>query len=121
MNACREYQGYLSSGYGVRYSKEHGRSVKVHRWVWEQVNGPIPDGMVIRHLCHNRACFLLEHLALGTQADNVQDDVQRGVHVNPVHRLDGDVCGRCGEPFRAYVDPRGRTRRVCSRSWRHGR
>ena len=39
----------------------------LHRWVWEQVNGPIPPGMVVMHRCDNPPCFRLDHLMLGTQ------------------------------------------------------
>lgn len=43
----------------------------VHRWVVEQIKGPIPEGMVIMHLCHNRACFRYDHLRVGTQSENL--------------------------------------------------
>lgn len=33
-----------------------------HRWVWEQHNGPIPEGYEINHLCLNRGCINPEHL-----------------------------------------------------------
>lgn len=49
-----------------------------HRWVWEAVNGPIPEGMVVRHRCDNRPCFRLSHLELGSVADNNDDARKRG-------------------------------------------
>ena len=54
------------------------RWVRVTRWVWEQVNGPIPDGMVIMHTCDNPPCFLLDHLRLGTKAENSADMRDKG-------------------------------------------
>jgi HNH endonuclease len=56
--------------------------------VWEQVNGPIPEGMVVMHLCDNPPCYRYDHLRLGTNADNMADMVAKG-------RAHHD--GRCGE------------------------
>jgi len=60
--------------------------VYAHRWVWESVNGPIPDGMVVRHRCDNRLCYRLSHLELGTVADNNRDASERG-HLGAPLRL----------------------------------
>jgi hypothetical protein len=66
---CRVWQGPVNhAGYG-----QNGRKGRVHRWVWESVYGPIPDGMVVMHKCDNRPCFRLDHLQLGTQAENAAD------------------------------------------------
>lgn len=42
------------------------RPVMYHRWVWEQANGPIPNGYEIDHKCRNRACCNIDHLQLLT-------------------------------------------------------
>jgi hypothetical protein len=62
-------------GYG-RYS--NGGSHMAHRWVFAQAHGPIPAGLVVRHSCDNPRCCSLDHLSLGTQADNVRDRQKRG-------------------------------------------
>lgn len=49
-----------------------------HRVMWEYLNGPIPQGLVVMHTCDNRACCNPAHLKLGTQADNVHDMVTKG-------------------------------------------
>ena len=41
-----------------------------HRYFYAQANGPIPEGMVINHLCENKACCILEHLECVTQREN---------------------------------------------------
>ena len=35
------------------------------------------DREVVRHLCHNRACVYPEHLQIGTQQENRQDEYER--------------------------------------------
>lgn len=39
-------------GYGIK--KVAGRTVRAHRWYYEQVNGCIAEGLTIDHLCRNR-------------------------------------------------------------------
>lgn len=39
-----------------------GKLVMRHRWMWEQVMGPIPEGYEINHLCKNRRCCNVKHL-----------------------------------------------------------
>ena len=58
-------------GYGQIWTGE--RLVPAHRYAWERTNGPIPDGMVIDHLCWNRACVNVEHLRVVAQAQNNQN------------------------------------------------
>ena len=58
-------------GYGtVLYD---GRNWKVHRLAWTLAHGPIPPGLVVRHTCNTPRCFWIEHLRIGTQADNMAD------------------------------------------------
>lgn len=70
-SGCLEWQGCLSaSGYG-RIGIEK-KTFRVHRVAWEMVRGPIPEGMVIDHLCRNKKCCDPEHLEVVTQKENVR-------------------------------------------------
>ena len=48
----------------MRYGKFYadGRTQLVHRYAYEWANGPIPDGLVIDHLCRVTACVNPDHL-----------------------------------------------------------
>lgn len=71
-NGCLEWQFSLTStGYGqIRVGR---RSLKVHRYAWEQLKGPIPKGMSVCHKCDNPLCLNIEHLFLGSHTDNMRD------------------------------------------------
>lgn len=60
-----------SGGYGRMTIK--GRGVSAHRYAWERVNGPIPEGKIIDHTCFNPACCNVEHLRLCTTPLNNQN------------------------------------------------
>lgn len=55
-------------GYGQL--QVNGRITKAHRYVYEEANGTIPDGMLIDHICHNRTCANVDHLRLATRQQN---------------------------------------------------
>lgn len=46
-----------------------GRDMLAHRWVWEILFGPIPEGMVIYVTCGTTGCANPHHLACGYIAD----------------------------------------------------
>ncbi len=55
-----------------------GKSIGLHRYVFEQVYGPIPKGIYVCHSCDNNKCINPEHLFLGTAKDNQQDALSKG-------------------------------------------
>ena len=74
---CWEWNGCrFSTGYGCITSS--GKNIRAHRIAWIMHNGmQIPDGLVVRHSCDNRACCNPYHLSLGTIQDNSDDKVSR--------------------------------------------
>lgn len=69
---CLVWTGSLMlSGYGTITA--HGKNRAAHRYAWERVNGPIPDGMFIDHICHNRPCVRIEHLRMVTHKQNMEN------------------------------------------------
>jgi len=67
---CLLWTAYLDRhGYGQL--RDRGRTLYAHRAAWELANGPIPNGLVIDHLCRVPACVNVEHLRVVTRAFNV--------------------------------------------------
>lgn len=77
----------------------HGKHVYAHRFAYELLVGPIPEGMTIDHLCRNRGCVRPDHLEVVTRGENTR----RGATPSP--------CQHCG---RAIV-PANMSRHVAAR------
>jgi len=77
---------------------------RAHRLAYELEVGPIPDGMVLDHLCNNRACVNPSHLEVVTQAENLRRAGERRTHCRNGHkRPEAAAAGRrrCTECDRA--------------------
>ncbi len=75
-SGCWEWTGTRNAGgYGIVCLMLGGErsTMPAHRVQWMRCHGEIPDGMVVMHLCDNRACINLLHLAVATQAGNLTD------------------------------------------------
>lgn len=109
-SGCWLWQGRLfSNGYGTIRDAPHRRLA--HRVAYELLVGPVPDGLVLDHLCRVRRCVNPAHLEAVTQGENVR----RGVRADgsPVLR---QACGH-GHLYSAestHITPSGQRRcRIC--------
>ncbi len=65
-------------GYGVFALSSQRKNVRAHHVTWMLAgHGEVPKGRILRHTCDNPSCVNVDHLALGTQADNIADKVLR--------------------------------------------
>lgn len=89
----------LTAGYG-----QVGRGIPAHRVVYEELVGPIPEGLQLDHLCRVRACVNPGHLEPVTRRENLlRGESPAAKHARKTH------CPK-GHPFEGenlYVDPRG--------------
>lgn len=81
-NGCLLWNGSKDrNGYGkTRYQGTHGL---VHRIVYQQTQGVVPEGMEIGHLCEFSSCVEPTHLKAMTRKENMS--TARNVHRNKTH------------------------------------
>ena len=84
--ACWLWTGASSHGYGNFFiAKGEGKykQVQAHRWSYAELVGPIPEGLVIDHLCRVKKCVNPRHLQPVSQQVNVlRGDVARALREN---------------------------------------
>jgi hypothetical protein len=100
-------------GYGRMVTRVKPQAMRmVHRISYEHNIGPIPDGLMLDHLCRNRACISPKHLEPVTNAENQRRANEFVTHCKSGHPLSGDnlyICkGGRGESMRVC--------RICARA-----
>lgn len=68
-SGCWLFQGSQREGYGIIWNR--GTMRRVHREVFEVMRFPIPEDLVLDHLCRNRNCCNPMHLDPVTHQVNV--------------------------------------------------
>lgn len=84
-NGCLLWTGSMHSKNGVGVVRMDGRLHQAHRLIYEILKGPIPEGLVIDHICHNRdlscdggpkcphrRCMDVEHMEPTTNVINIK-------------------------------------------------
>jgi hypothetical protein len=96
------------SAYGYCRLSYEGKVFSAHRFSWEAFRGPIPEGMVIDHICRVRSCVNPDHLRVVTPTQNTMEN-SLGVGALNAKK---ECCTICGEPLRC-VNWQGRVKRDC--------
>jgi len=98
-------------GYGrIRVA---GHMKQAHRIVYECAVGPVPDGLVLDHLCRNKGCVNPDHLEPVTFTENVLRGISfaaenaRKTHCANGHALDAG---------NTYITKGRRQCRACNRA-----
>ena len=67
-----------SNGYGKFRVK--GMYWGAHRFSFFMFIGPVPHDLFVCHSCDNKSCVNPDHLWLGSNKDNLDDAVRKGLH-----------------------------------------
>ncbi len=117
---CWTWTGAIEGGgYGLAYLGIHDgkrRYTSAHRAAWMLIHGDIDDGLVVDHLCRNRACVRPDHLEPVPQKVNVARGTQHSDLCPRGHEYDttathadGHVYRRCRTCNRDAARQRRRT------------
>ncbi|WP_053197411.1 HNH endonuclease signature motif containing protein [Streptomyces viridochromogenes] len=95
----------------------NGKSQYAHRVAYEALIGPIAAGLMIDHLCRNRACVNVEHMEAVTNKVNIlRGETIMAANAAKTHCPNGHEYTE----ENTYISPSsgGRTCRTCIREWR---
>ncbi|MFE5867002.1 HNH endonuclease [Streptomyces virginiae] len=98
-HGCRYWLRSLTTdGYAKAVVTEDGRerTVRVHRWLMEQVHGPIPARAITAHSCNEALCVELDHLSNATQRTNMRQMSDQGRSAGRAHLGHADTRGSLG-------------------------
>lgn len=71
-NGCWIWTRSLNGGgYAMQSNKAFGEHSLVHRAIWEEFNGPMPEGLQSDHLCRVRSCVNPAHIEPVTNRVNI--------------------------------------------------
>lgn len=80
-SGCWHFTGAHRGGEQRRpHIGSHGKSLYVHRVLWEDANGPIPAGHEIHHTCFDHRCVNPAHFALLTISEHRRLHARRRWH-----------------------------------------
>lgn len=92
LGPCLLYVG-ASNGNGYGQFRFNGKNGYAHRYAWERVHGPIPNGLTVDHLCRVRRCVNVAHMELTGQLENylrgvaARDKCRNGHRYTPENTL----------------------------------
>lgn len=111
LTECWNWQRSKRRGYG-RARRQGWESTSVHRALWIEKNGPIPDGLVLDHIiCDNKSCVNPDHLKPATNKENCD----RAERIQAARRSLTCRNGHLWTPKTTYMNPlSGRVCRICT-------
>lgn len=112
---CWEYRGAIKdNGYG-NFCPHRSRTMLAHRFAWETLVGPIPEGMTLDHMCLNRRCVNPDHLRVMSARENtLAGHSEAALNARKTRCANGHELA--GKNLRIRADG-SRACRLCCRRW----
>jgi hypothetical protein len=114
-DGCWPWLAARQPGRYGQFSLTHRCQIGAHRFAYELSAGPIPDGLVIDHLCRNPICVNPAHLEAVTGRQNLmRGETLAAANAAKTHCPHGHKYDEAN----TRVGPSGkRTCRICAREW----
>lgn len=98
-----------------------GKQFRVTHLAWAERHGPVPKGRFVLHRCDVPACCNVDHLFLGSAADNARDMAAKGRVGGGAPRRTECKSGHPLDERNTYIKPNGDRRcRECARLYLRG-
>lgn len=93
-SGCWIWMGYVGTG---GYAQVHiaGKHWRVHRYLYEQLVGPIPSGLEIDHVCRVKCCVNPAHIEPVTPSQNISRQRASRTHCKRGHPLNTKLSNWC--------------------------
>lgn len=117
---CWEWTAGKVRGYGHFTLTRPHQMMLAHRFAWELLVGPIPEGLTLDHLCRNPVCVNPDHLEPVTLQENTRRAYRLRHHCKQGHRYTPEttviqqgrrVCRICRDRMFRESNARRRTTR----------
>ena len=90
------------SGNGYGYKRVGKQMKRAHILAYEDLVGPVPEGLELDHLCNNRLCINVEHLEAVTHKENMKRQADR------MWEARGGKCKHGHSPNNIFINANGR-------------
>jgi len=116
-NACFPWLGRFNDR-GIPMKTWMGRPIPAARWVWQQFNGPLPDGFVVYRTCGNVACVNPVHLRAGFKVEANRESIAAKLLVSDVTEIRKAGADHGPNTARVLADRYGVTPETIRSIWR---
>jgi hypothetical protein len=93
-NGCIQWVAGIDASYYGEFYVAPDKIIYAHRYAWEADRGPIPDGLQVDHLCHNRGCVNVKHMQLIKMTENPKATENWGYPMDLLKNDDTTDCNR---------------------------